>query len=233
MNFESFLNASRLNERAAGLVTDRIEEKPDLLLCAATGSSPEGLYREMVRFHGRDSEMFRRLRVIKLDEWLDLPPESPDTCEKYLQTRLIGPMGMTPGRYISFSAQPADPEKEAGRIRALLRRQGPIDLCILGLGRNGHLGLNEPGPALQPECHVAVLSRETRQHPMVAGLKDPPGRGLTLGMRDILNSRQILLIVSGGRKEEALATLRSGRITTSCPATFLWLHPRVHCLVME
>ncbi len=171
------------------------------------------------------------MRIVKLDEWWRLPADDRRTCEVYLQQKLIGPLGIGQSRYISFDSDAPDPEQECLRVRSSLEREGPIGLAVLGLGKNGHLGLNEPGPFLHPVCHRATLSPETRQHPMLNHSGPAPESGLTLGMRDILSSEVILLIVSGSGKEKALDQLRSGKITTDCPATFLWTHPRVHCLV--
>ena len=114
-----------------------------------------------------------------------------------------------------------------------LENQGPIDICILGLGRNGHLGFNEPAAVLHPHCHIMDLALQTQQHIMVANVLSKPTKGLTLGMRDILSSKKIVLLVSGKGKEEAMQKLRSAEITSQCPASFLWLHNNVDCLLID
>ncbi len=233
MRFEAFTNSAGLDESAAARVAEEVAAKPNLLMCTATGSSPMGLYRRLDHWQRQQPGLFGEIRIIKLDEWLGMPDSSAGTCEQYLKKWLVKPLRITPDRFISFSSDPPVPVEEAGRIQSYLIRHGPIDLSILGLGRNGHLGLNEPGPALQPDCHVATLSPESRQHEMVTHLGMVPERGLTLGMRHLLNSRHIILIVAGSGKQKALKTLESGRITTLCPASFLWLHPRVDCLILK
>ena len=106
-----------------------------------------------------------------------------------------------------------------------LERNGPIDICILGLGQNGHIAMNEPGSGLQPCVHVAKLAPSSRKHGLLKALKSKPRDGFTLGMRDILRSRKVLLLVSGSHKRTVLDKLRVPRVSTYFPASFLWLHP--------
>jgi galactosamine-6-phosphate isomerase len=220
-----------MTRRAAARVIAAATAKRDLLLCAPTGHSPAGLYQEMIREGASQPDLLRDLRVVKLDEWLEMPPSDLASCEHYLQVRLIVPLGIAAERYISFDAEAKDPAKECARISAELDRQGPIDICILGLGRNGHLGLNEPSPNLQPHCHVAKLSEETRGHMMMSGSGTKPASGLTLGMGDILASRNILLLVTGEGKQRAIGRFLEATVTTDLPASFLWLHPNVDVML--
>jgi galactosamine-6-phosphate isomerase len=106
-----------------------------------------------------------------------------------------------------------------------------MDICILGLGMNGHLALNEPGESLEAHVHISKLSGSSLTHSMIGEMKIKPSYGLTLGMADILQSTFILLIISGTKKKKITADLLDGKISTSLPASFLWLHPNVVCLV--
>jgi len=213
-----------MSRRAASSVIAAATAKSDFLLCAPTGNSPVGLYQELIREGARQPDLRRSLRVVKLDEWLGVPADHPASCEHFLQSRLVGPLAIAAERYLSFDSKPKDPVRECARISAELERQGPIDVCILGLGRNGHVGLNEPAPNLQPHCHVAKLSAETFGHAMMGGLEAKPAFGLTLGIGDILAARKIVLLVTGAGKERAIARFLEATITTDLPATFLWLH---------
>jgi galactosamine-6-phosphate isomerase len=221
----------RLSAQAAAVVLTEIERKPDLLLCAATGTSPIGLYEELVRTARAKPGLFAALRIIQLDEWGGIPEGGPGSAARYLRTRLLEPLGIPPERYISFSSTAADPSAECQRVRTALERASPIDLCILGLGVNGHIGFNEPGPVLLPHCHVARLSEDSRRHAMVRGMENPPRFGLTLGMQEILASRRILLLVAGEGKQQIVARLLSAEVSTMVPASFLWLHAHVDCLI--
>jgi len=220
-----------MSRQAAALVIAAATAKSDFLLCAPTGNSPTGLYQELIRERARRPDLLRRFRVVKLDEWFGVPPDDPVSCEHYLQSHLVGPLEITAERYLSFDSESSDPPRECARISAELERQGPIDVCILGLGRNGHVGLNEPAPSLQPHCHVAKLSAETLGHAMMSGRDAKPAFGLTLGIGDILASRKILLLVTGAGKERAIARFLEATVTTDLPASFLWLHQDVEVLL--
>ena len=216
---------------AAARVIAAATAKSDFLLCAPTGNSPAGLYEALIREHGKNPDLLRSVRVVKLDEWLGVPPGDPASCEHYLQSRLVGPLAIAAERYLSFDSETKDPVRDCARISAELERQGPIDVCILGLGRNGHVGLNEPAPSVQPNCHVAKLSAETLGHAMMSDRDVKPAFGLTLGMGDILASRKILLLVTGKGKERAIARFLEATVSTDLPASFLWLHQDVDVLL--
>lgn len=114
-----------------------------------------------------------------------------------------------------------------------MQTQAPIDLCILGLGKNGHIAFNEPGDTLHPYCHVAQLSPESMQHTMAQTMQTQPTYGLTLGMADILSAKKIILLITGSNKKSAIEKLLQSNLTTHLPASLLWLHPDVDCLIDE
>ncbi len=230
MNVVTCENYERLSAQAASIVGAHLERKHSLLLCAATGNSPVGLYGELARRATVDRDLFRSLKVIALDEWGGVRESDPGSAAGYLRERVLAPLAISADRFIAFD--PAiDPAEACSRMRAELERIGPIDLAILGLGRNGHVGFNEPGPALVPYCHVAQLSEETRRHAMTRSMKEPPRHGLTLGLQEILASRRILLLVTGEGKQQTVARLLTEEVTTTLPASLLWLHGSVDCLI--
>lgn len=210
---------------AADLVDARFADDPEPHFVLATGGSPLGLYRELAR-RGR---RWDRAWVTKLDEWVGLPPTDPTTCEAHLHREVLDPLRVSEERYLAFDGLAPDPEAECERVARALSERPPVDLAILGIGRNGHLGLNEPAPALTPGCHVAALAPTTRAHPMLDRAAHRPTQGLTLGIADLLAARRILLIVSGEGKEEAFRSLVAGGVSTALPASFLHLHPDVVC----
>ncbi len=220
-----------MSEQAAALVVSEIERRRNLLLCPAAGHSASGLYAELARKAEADADLFAELSIVKLDEWGGVPENHPVSSERYLRTRLLNPLGIPPERYVAFASDPAEPADECERVRSELAERGPIDLCILGLGINGHIGFNEPGPVLTPHCHVAQLSEESRRHSMVRSMERKPHFGLTLGMQEILASRRIMLLVAGDGKTRATAELLTGKVTTTLPASFLWLHEHADCLI--
>jgi putative deaminase/isomerase len=220
-----------LSERAAALVVSQLHGERNTVLCAASGRSPLGLYRELARKVEQEPTLFERVTLVELDEWAGLADGDPASCKHYVDTHLMGPLGIGPDRYLGFSSQAADPSRECDRVRAALARYGSIDLCILGVGVNGHIGFNEPGPFLIPHCHLSCLTKETRLHAMVRSKGSKPEFGYTLGMQEILAAKRILLLIAGDGKENVIADLVSAKVSTSLPASLLWLHPDVDCLI--
>jgi galactosamine-6-phosphate isomerase len=224
------LNHEDMSRRAAARVLSLVRRTPDLLLGVATGATPARTYERLAARAPAGSRFFRRLRVLGLDEWLGLPAGHPATCAHYIRERILAPLRIPHSRFQGFRPASTRPATEALRLSRWLDRHGPIDVCLLGLGRNGHLLMNEPADELQPRAHVAVLAESTRRHSMLTGVRVPPRRGLTFGMAEVLQSRSILLLVSGRHKRRALARVLEGTVSSSCPASYLWLHPDVTIL---
>jgi galactosamine-6-phosphate isomerase len=224
-------NYESLSRDAASLIINELKRNKNALVCAATGGSPTGTYAALKRHFDLHPGLFSGIRVIKLDEWGGLLKSNPSTCESYLQEHLTGPLQIAPDRYISFDSDSKNPVEECKRIEQELQRAGPIDICILGLGMNGHLALNEPGTFLETGPHIAKLSESSLTHPMIGGHEAKPSYGLTLGMADIFQSRYILLLISGAKKKAITSALLKGQISTALPASFLWLHPNVVCMI--
>ncbi len=225
-----FFDHEAMSRHAASLVIEQIRRRPDLLLCAAAGSTPTRTYEILAAQPRTEPHFFDALRVVKLDEWAGLEASHPATCESYLQNYLIRPLNLSSERYIAFRSDADDPQAECQRIQTALERRLPIDYCILGLGANGHLGLNEPAESLQPFAHVANLAESSLRHPMLALANGRVAYGMTLGMAEIMQSRKVLLLVSGAHKRQQLRRLLKPEISSQFPASFLWLHPDVTLL---
>lgn len=225
-----FDDAEAMSRAAAAIIADEIRHHPDLLLCPAAGSTPTRTYELLTAYREHEPLLFDRLRAVQLDEWGRVPEDDPVSCEHYLRKHLLGPLGIGRERYLAFRGSAPDPEAECRRMATELAQAGPIGLCVLGLGVNGHLGFIEPADALLPHAHRARLSPETLAHPMVRDREEQPAFGLTLGMADLLLARRVLLLVSGAHKRAVLGRLLEGRISTRLPASFLHLHPRADLL---
>jgi len=231
MNIEIADSYADLSLKAKNRVVQEIEKNRRLLLCTATGGSPTGMYQLLSNTYQDNPGLFAQLRIIKLDEWGGVPMDQPGTCEQYLQQNLLQPLQIAESRYTGFHSNPENPGLECARIQEKLTTEGPIDLCILGIGMNGHLAFNEPADFLQPFCHVAGLSATTLQHAMTSEMNIKPGFGLTLGMADILYSKMILILIAGKEKKEIVDQLLAKKVSSLVPASYLWLHPNVHCLI--
>lgn len=216
-----------LSRHAAAQILREVRRKPDLLLGVATGGTPTLTYERLAAARAKEPALFRHLRILTLDEWLGLPARHPGSCEAYVREKILGPLGVDRSRYRGWRSESPTPRADCERMSRWLARHGPMDLCILGLGQNGHLLMNEPAPALDPAPHVARLAASTRRHPMLRSTGTVPRFGLTVGLADVLRTRAILLLVSGRHKRAPLKRMLSARVSTACPASLLWLHPDV------
>lgn len=222
-----------MSRAAERFVAKEIRRKCNALICLATGESPEGLYRLMGERFQTDSGLFSQARFVKLDEWGGLAMNDPGSCEAYIQQRILRPLRVERGRYFGWRSRPKDPEAECRRVADWLAANGPVDINILGVGRNGHLGLNEPAAVLQAGPHVAILSKSSMGHSMLSSKQGAVEYGLTLGMGDLLLSRKIVLLASGRHKAVPLRRLLSGEISTRFPASLLMGHPELHVFCDE
>jgi galactosamine-6-phosphate isomerase len=214
-----------MSRAAAQHVAAAPRAKPDALLCLASGATPARTYELLAEAGRREPALFQRARLMKLDEWGGLASDDPATCEVYLREKLCEPLKISRERFFGWNSRPRQPLAECGRIETWLTAHGPIDVSLLGLGTNGHLGFNEPAAALQVGPHVARLSRASLAHSMLGSTRGRVRFGLTLGMGDLLRSREIVLLVNGAHKARQLRRFFAGRVTPRFPVSFLWLHP--------
>lgn len=233
MNIVNSENYYDMSKHACEILIKCLREKPDAMFCIATGSSPTGAYKEFVKRVKEEELDVSKLKIIKLDEWFDLEKNNPATCEYYIAEHILKPLGITEDRYFSFNPKEQDDKFECQRISTLLMQNGGIDCCVLGLGKNGHLGLNEPQEEINPFMHKACLDAKTQTHSMLVTNSTQVSEGYTLGVKDILDSREILFLVTGEGKQEAYENFKKGYISSKYPANYLWLHNNVTCIVDE
>src|SRR5437764_5971602 len=215
-----------MSRLAAEFIETELEANPDLILCASAGGTPTGTYQRLAATWQRNRRMFRKLRVLQIDEWAGLPPNNPATCRTYLEAYLLRPLAIGRDRFTGYRSDSPNPERECERVQQWLIKNGPIDICLLGLGLNGHIAMIEPNRAIMPHVHLSKLTPRSLKHGMLQALTVKPRHGLTLGMADILASRKVLLVVSGLPKRAVLKRLLADRkVSTRLPASFLWLHP--------
>ena len=219
-----------MSQKAADSILEAIRRMPSLLICAATGATPTRMYGLLAERCTRSPKLFGRIRIIKLDEWCGLKADDPASCEDYLQRHLIQPLKISADRYIAFNSDPKNPQAECERVARALARKGPIDLAILGIGNNGHIGFNEPHEAIVAHSHVSELALESRQHAMLSrSTLDNPQEivryGLTLGMSDLLGAGQVIILANGTSKRKPLQRMLDTRANgPATPASFLWKH---------
>jgi galactosamine-6-phosphate isomerase len=229
-------NDQSLGEAAARFVLQRMLARRTGTICLASGSTPTSTYKHLARLIAEDQRKSSAeshpdpwrssWNWLQLDEWGGIPPGGAGTCELHLRETLVGPIGVTEC-FRTWQLTEYTPQQACDRMRAWIQEHGPIELSVLGLGVNGHLGFNEPGDVLLALSHVAELSAASLSHRMIQGCSARPTCGVTLGMADLLQSREIVLLVSGSAKLEILQKALVGPITPRVPASFLQLHRMV------
>lgn len=221
-------NYEVMSRQGADMMIEVILKKADANICLATGGSPLRMYEIFVEEVKKQGIDVSNVVFTKLDDWCGLSKEDEETCEYFIWKHVLGPLDICPSQFISFHLAEKDVEKEAKRVQLELKNR-PLDLCILGLGMNGHLGLNEPAEYLLPYAHVSALNEKTKTHSMLKGKHVE--FGITLGMSELMQAKQILMLVSGAKKAEAYEALMSQKITSQVPASYLWMHSNCWMLI--
>jgi glucosamine-6-phosphate deaminase len=213
-------------------VAGKIHEKPDAVLLLPTGTTPLGMYRRLVRLHDEGGLSFARATFFNLDEYLGLPPDHPASYRVYMRENFYDHIDADPGRVHVPDGSAPDPEAECERYEAAIREAGGADLCVLGIGRNGHIGFNEPGAPFDSRTRVVRLSESTRLV-NAADFEEnrAPEKAITVGMATVFEAREILLLASGANKANAVAAAIEGEVSEDVPASMLRRHPNVTFLL--
>ncbi len=199
------------------------------VLGLATGSSPVGLYEELVKSCNRGIVSFKNTTTFNLDEYVGLPEDHPESYHTYMREHLFRHVDLDPERTHIPNGNAPDLEAECRRYNELLEAARQIDLQILGIGHNGHIGFNEPDHALLSGTHIVDLKEQTRKANarFFSSIDEVPKQALTMGVGTILKAKTILLIVRGEDKAEIVHRALTGRITTEIPASLLQTHPQL------
>jgi glucosamine-6-phosphate deaminase len=224
-----------LSQTAAELVIRAAGAKPDLVLGLPTGNTPMGMYAELVKRYRAERLDFARIRTFNLDEYLDIPRNHPMSYRTYMRERLFDLVNIPAENiHIPDGDPDTDHAAESERYETAIGNAGGIDLLILGIGRNGHIGFNEPGSAFDSRTRAVVLSADTvdEARPRFGGAA-PPARAITMGVGTLLEARRIVLLAAGTAKAHAVDRMLHGPVSVSFPASALQLHPRVIVIVDE
>ena len=222
-------NYEALSECAAKIIAETVKRKPDCVLGLATGSTPVGTYGRLAQAYARGEVSFADVHSINLDEYVGLGADDPQSYRYFMNQNLFDKVNINKENTFVPNGMAADAAAECARYDALYERMGGIELQLLGIGRNGHVGFNEPAAALSAPTHVVTLSESTRQANSgnFESLDAVPHSAITLGMGGILKARRILLLASGEAKREAIRKTVYGKVDPQVPASFLQLHPDV------
>jgi glucosamine-6-phosphate deaminase len=216
-------------ETAAGIVAAAIERSPSLVLGVATGGTPEPVYAALAARRARGLRT-EGVTLVALDEYVGLPRGSADGYAHYVHTRIAEPLGIAPSTCHVPDGAADDPERAADDFERKLSDLGGVDLQIVGIGENGHVGFNEPGSAVASRTRVVELSADTRRanaRLFDGGLAAVPTHAITQGIATILSASRILLLARGASKAPALRAALAGPVDASVPASWLQRHPAV------
>ncbi len=219
-------------DRVALELVERVRARPALRLCLPTGDTPTPVFERLAALSAAGEVSFAGVEIVLLDEFLGLPAGDPARCDVRLRRELLDGLDPAPAAVHLIDADAADPAEAARRHDAVAGRG--LDLVLLGLGMNGHVGLNEPGSVPDSPTRVVETAPATRAAATDRyGAGGVPAAGITLGMDRILAAGELWLLVAGARKAEVLARALEGPETVDCPASFLRRHPRLWVIADE
>jgi len=221
-------DSERASAIAAGIVGRLVREKPHAVLGLATGKTPLQLYTALALMHRRDGLDFGRVTTFNLDEYVGVPPDHPASFHSYMRTNLFDGAGIAAGQVHIPDGNAPDIPSHCRQYEQAIRSAGGIDIQVLGIGTNGHIGFNEPSSSFASRTRIKTLTEETRRNNAEAfgGPEKVPFHVITMGLGTILDSRVCLLLAFGKKKARAVALSAEGPLTASVPGSVLQLHPR-------
>ena len=218
-----------MSRQAANLISAQVIVKPNCVLGLATGSTPIGTYKQLIEWYNKGDLSFANVRSVNLDEYKGLSGDHDQSYRYFMQTNLFDHVNIDPANTNVPNGMAADPEAECLRYNQVIRDMGGIDIQVLGMGHNGHIGFNEPGHAFELETHVVNLTESTIEANarFFASREEVPRRAITMGIKSIMQARQILVVVSGESKADIVKAAFTGPVVPEVPASILQMHPDV------
>jgi len=222
-------NYRQMSKEAALLVKKRILGKPDIVLGLATGETPLGLYKELIKMYEKGDLDFSGITTFNLDEYLSLKPSHPQSYHYYMQHNFFKHINIKKENIFIPDGTSDDVEAHCQWYENKIKEKGGIDLQILGIGRNGHIGFNEPGTDFNSITRVVSLEKTTIKDNarFFKTAKEVPKKAITMGIKTILESKECLLLASGIKKREIVNKFLKGAISTEIPASALKNHKNV------
>lgn len=222
-------NYDAMSRRAALVIAAEVVRRPNCVLGLATGSTPIGTYQNLISWTKSGDLSFREVRTVNLDEYKGLSPDHDQSYRYFMQDNLFNHIDILPENTRVPDGLAADPAGECARYDEYVRSLGYASLQLLGLGRNGHIGFNEPGESFIKETHVVDLTQSTidANARFFASANDVPRQALTMGIGCIMAARRVLVVASGEDKADAVYNTVCGPIAPSCPGSILQLHSDV------
>ena len=215
-----------MSRKAANIISAQMIMKPNCVLGLATGSTPIGTYAQLVEWYNKGDLDFSEVTTVNLDEYKGLPRTNDQSYYYFMHQHLFDRVNIDPERTNVPNGMEPDAEKECGRYEELIRSLGGVDLQLLGLGHNGHIGFNEPGEAFEKETHCVDLTESTIEanKRFFASAGDVPKQAYTMGIKTIMQAKKILIVVNGENKADIVERAFFGPVTPEVPASILQLH---------
>lgn len=224
-----------ISKEGARIVAELVRKKPDCVLGFATGSSPLGMYQELIRMHREDGLDFSKVTTFNLDEYVGLPPEHEQSYHYFMWENLFKHINVGP-RHVNIPHGMADDiEGHCVWYEEQIEKAGGIDLQILGIGGNGHIAFNEPGSSLGSRTRIKTLTGKTRQDNarFFDSMDQVPKYAITMGIGTIMDARKLLMLASGKGKANAIKNTTEGPISAMVPATIVQMHQHATLLIDE
>ena len=222
-------NYEEMSQKAAAIMASQLILKPDSVLGLATGSTPIRMYEILAEMNKNGEIDFEKVQSFNLDEYYKIAPDNDQSYHYFMNDKLFSKVNIKPENTHILDGLAEDPEKECANFEKLIEKSGGIDMQLLGIGQNGHIGFNEPDEALCAVTHLTGLTESTINANSVffESRDEMPKSALTMGIGSILKSKRILLLANGESKRKAVAELMNNDIKTSVPASLLKTHPDV------
>lgn len=225
-------NAEELADKALEVMLGVVKNNPSAVIGLATGSSPIGLYKKMIEDHNTNGTSYKNIKSVNLDEYVGLGIESDQSYVYFMNDNLFKGIDIDKRNTNLPNGKAADMQAECDRYTALLDSM-PQDIQLLGIGGNGHIGFNEPGTSFDSTTHIVTLHENTRKDNarFFASLDEVPTHAITMGIKNIMNAKKILVVANGANKADAVYAMVKGEISENCPASVLQNHKDVVVIV--
>ena len=230
-----FKTYDKMSKEAADIIIKEVNKKPNTILGLATGSTPVGMYNELVQAYKKGSVDFSKLITFNLDEYYKISKENEQSYHYYMYHHLFSHINVKEQNVHIPNGNVDDVDAECKQYNDLIQQCGGIDLQVLGIGSNGHIGFNEPATVLNANTHLTALKQTTiaDNARFFENDEQVPKHAITMGLGSILKAKKILLLINGKNKAEIAKKIFEQKITTSIPASLVQLHPDVTVLMDE
>ncbi len=232
MEIKVYKDYEILSEAVAQTMLDLVKEKPGAVICLASGHTPLLPCQDFVKKVKEENIDISKTTFLGLDEWVGVPPENEGSCHYFLYSTVFDPLGLKPNQLHVFDGMSNDLEGECKKMDDVIRNNGGIDLMIVGIGMNGHIGFNEPGVSFKNYSHVIGLDDTT----LSVGQKyfssaTPLSKGITIGLQHLMEAKKVILIANGEKKSGIIKQSVEEKVSNQIPATILQTHPNSYIMI--